>query len=111
LAYRVDISPAALDDAERAHQWLASRCGGYAIVWSGALLEAISSLETFPTRCPLVPESRLANRGLRQLVVGSGSSTFRIIFRLTHDEQAGHDIVRIWNTSRRALNVRDLSPG
>jgi len=114
LGYRVEISPAALDDAERAYGWLASRSGGYAIAWFNALLEATLSLGDFPMRCPLVPESRLAALGLRHLMVGSGASTYRIIFRFARDEAEDQDIVRvlrIWHASRRALNVQDVSSG
>ena len=57
MAYLVEISPSALNDIETAFLRLRRESPDYADQWFNELLEAIASLEKFPNRCPLAPES------------------------------------------------------
>lgn len=54
MAYRVDISPSALEDAEEAYLQIKERVSlAAAGQWYEGLLKAIFSLEKFPARCPV----------------------------------------------------------
>jgi plasmid stabilization system protein ParE len=68
MVFRVDISPSALNDAEASFLWIQKRSPSDSTDWFNGLLEAIYSLEKFPSRCPLAPESEAIELELRQLL-------------------------------------------
>lgn len=58
MAFRVDITETAIDDAEEYVQFIREQ-GSEAEVaqrWWHGLLDAIDSLEEMPERCPPIPE-------------------------------------------------------
>ncbi len=58
MTYRVEISARAENDAEEILEWLLARhAGETGLRWFSAMEDAITSLATFPERCPLAPES------------------------------------------------------
>jgi plasmid stabilization system protein ParE len=65
MAYRVDISPSALADAEVSYFWIKEHTPDAAGEWYEGLLETIFSLENFPTRCSLAPESEDIGKEIR----------------------------------------------
>lgn len=77
-------APAQLDIVE-AHRWLAERDPEAADRWFNSLYETIGSLETFPERCPLAPESRFFNREIREAFHGRRQHRYRILFTVTKD--------------------------
>jgi toxin ParE1/3/4 len=105
LAYQVDISDAALLDAEEYVQFLRQKKGApeAAERWFRGLVSAIYSLEELPLRCPAVPESIEFPFQLRHLIYHS----HRIIFRL---DRAGKTvtIARIYHGSRQRLQREDV---
>jgi plasmid stabilization system protein ParE len=103
LAFRVDITEAALADAEHFVEYLRreKRDTAWAERWWNGLLDALVSLEEQPGRGSLVVEAALRSRGLRQILYQS----HRIVFEL--DEQ--REIVcvlRIYHGSRRGAAAR-----
>lgn len=56
--YRVIILPAAEGDIAAAYQWLGEQDAEAAVRWYNRLLEVIFSLDSFPERCSLAPESK-----------------------------------------------------
>jgi plasmid stabilization system protein ParE len=114
MAYRVDISLPALTDAEEAYRWLKEHSPARAGDWYEGLLETIFSLENFPTRCPLAPESEDLGKEIRQLLYGKRGRVYRILFGITRDEKADEDIVRIfriWHSARARAKASDIKEG
>jgi toxin ParE1/3/4 len=48
------------------------------------LEEQVSTLETFPARCPLIPENELIGTQYRQLIYGDYRLIFRIAGRIVY---------------------------
>src|SRR5579871_3809985 len=113
MAYRIDISPSALLDAEEAYLRAAEQSPSRANTWYNGLFEAIFSLETMPTRCPLAPESEEIGRELRQLLYGKPGRIYRIVFALVYDEATEEEVIRvyrIWHGARDRLKAEELEP-
>ncbi len=114
MAYRVDISPSALQDAEDAYFWIKQRSPDSAGEWYEGLLEKIFSLENFPTRCTLAPESADIGMEIRQLLYGKKGQAYRILFGISFDESAGEDIVRIYrvrHSARKSITMDEIKEG
>jgi plasmid stabilization system protein ParE len=106
LAFRVDITEAALADAEGFVEYIRreKRDAVGAERWWNGLLDAHFWLEQRPGRGSPAPEAALRARGLRQILYQS----HRIVFDL--DELHGVvRVLRIYHASRRQLRQRDVS--
>lgn len=109
MAYRVDISPPALADAESAYLWIKERAPEKAGEWYEGLLEAVFSLENLPTRCALAPESQEFSIEIRQLLYGKRGSVYRILFGVSYDPETQENVVRIYRIRHSAQrNLKDL---
>jgi plasmid stabilization system protein ParE len=79
----VIIEVPAQQDIEEAHRWLAERDVEAADRWFNSIYDTIGSLETFPERCPLAPESKFFNREIRETFHGRRQHKYRILFTVT----------------------------
>lgn len=104
MTYRVDISRPALLDAENIYLWMKSESAERADAWFKGLVETAKSLENFPNRYPIAPESRSFFIEIRQLLHGKGKQQYRIIFGVSVDERTDEDIVLIYR-------IRNASQG
>lgn len=114
MTYRVDISPAALKDAEEAYLWLARRAPSSAGAWYEGLLEAVFSLEELPTRCAIAPESDDLGMTIRHLLYGKRGRVYRILFAIGYDDATEEDVVRIFrirHSARVKLTPEELGEG
>ena len=84
--FAVIILPAAERDITEAYEWIAEYDADAAARWYNRLAEAIFSLDTFPERCPLAPESRFLNREIREIFHGRRQYKYRILFTVTKNE-------------------------
>lgn len=96
--FKVIVLPSAERDIGEAYAWIADDDAGAATRWNNRLLEVIFSLDTFPQRCPLAPESEFLNREIREIFHGRRQYKYRILFTIT--ENAVH-----------VLHVRHGAPG
>lgn len=80
MSFQVEITEPAEGDAREAVRWIAQYAPEKASLWYFDFLAAADSLQEFPARCPLAPESSEV-RELRHLLF----SKYRIIF-LIDDE-------------------------
>jgi plasmid stabilization system protein ParE len=98
LAYKVEITDAALAEAEEYVQFILKQSNDdqAALNWRDGLIEAITSLQNLPGRCPLVPEQRHFAVELHQLLYAS----HRIIFRI---EPGLVTVVRIYHAARKPI--------
>lgn len=114
MAYRVDISPSDLQDAEDAYLWIKEQAPGRAGAWYEGLLDAIYGLENFPLRCPLAPESEDIGIAIRQLLYSKKGNIHRILFAVGYDAATGEDVVRIFrirHSARLKLTPEELQEG
>ncbi len=101
MTFQVEISPSALADAEESFLWIQQESSAKADEWYNGLVEAILSLENFPNRCPLAPESEDIGREIRQLIY----KKHRILFGVTDDVV---QVFRIRHTAQDRLLQDDL---
>ena len=81
MLYRVKVSRAAVADAESAYVWMKLNYSErQATKWFNGLVDAVNSLEEFPTRCPKAPESQELGLELRHLLYGKASACYRLVF-------------------------------
>ena len=62
--------------------------------WYAGLAQALESLATFPKRFPFAPEHNFPD-GVRQMIYGKGSGTYRILYRVIEAQGEEAGIVRI----------------
>ena len=84
--YQVIILPSAERDIGEVYEWLAEQEAQAAIRWYNRLLEVIFSLDTFPERCPLAPESEFFNTEIREIFHGRRQYKYRILFTMSKNE-------------------------
>lgn len=109
MAYRVDISRPAIEDAEAAYEWMRENTPDKAADWFAGLMDAIFSLENMPERCPFSPENREFVIEIRQLLYGKRRNAYRILFGIFYDNEADENVVRIYRIRHGAQRyLRDL---
>ena len=84
--YQVIILPSAERDTGEAYEWLAEQDAEAAICWYNRLLRVIFSLDTFPERRPLAPESEFFNVEIREIFHGRRQHKYRILFNVSETE-------------------------
>ena len=84
--HQVIILPSAERDIGEVYEWLAGQNEEAAIRWYNRLLEVIFSLDTFPERCPLAPESEFFNSEIREIFHGRRQNKYRILFTVSENE-------------------------
>jgi plasmid stabilization system protein ParE len=98
---RVAISLRAERQATLAFEWIAARDPVRAEHWYRALSGVLQSLELFPERCPLAPESVVFGKNIRQLTFGN----YRILFQIELDRVY---VIHIRHGSMSPLDEVDL---
>ncbi len=98
--------PAQLDIAE-AYQWLAERDREAAERWFNSIYDTVASLEIFPERCSLAPESQFFNREIRQIFHGRRQHKYRILLTLAESEV---HVLHVRHGARRALGKNPIDP-
>lgn len=82
MAYRVEITSRAERDLVDIYGRIQAENSPHATSWFNGMAKAISSLDRYPKRAPIIPE----NRALRHLLYGKKPYVYRIIFKI--DEKA-----------------------
>jgi plasmid stabilization system protein ParE len=86
MAFRVDVTPEAKQDANAILEWLhLQQAGETGLRWFRGLNEALASLSTFPKRCGLAPENTSLPFEMRQLLYGRRPHLYRILFTIDGD--------------------------
>jgi plasmid stabilization system protein ParE len=81
--WNVIVELPAQQDIAEAHLWLAERDPAAADRWFNGIYDTIGSLEIFPERCPLAPESNHLNLEIREIFHGRRQHKYRILFVVT----------------------------
>jgi plasmid stabilization system protein ParE len=101
MAFRVEITLQAEQDAITILEWLMSQLAGETgLRWFVRLKEAISSLEDLPGRCRLAAENASVPFEVRQLLYGHKPHLYRILFTI---ERELVYVLRIRHGRRRYL--------
>ena len=103
-ASQVRISETAIRDLEVTRSWLAQYSAEFAERWYEGAVQALQSLTTHPTRCPLAPENDAFGVELRTLLYGKKANCYRILFTI---EAQTVTILHVRHAARRFLNSRD----
>ena len=99
MAFRVETTPQAEQDAENILDWLMAQHAGETGL---RLEEAIASLANMPGRCSLAPESDSTPFEMRQLLYGHKPHIYRILFTIEGDVVY---VLRIRHGRRLSLGV------
>lgn len=86
MKYTVIIQPPAFADLDEAYQWIAARSPENAARWFNRFVEAIQTLERFPQRCGVAPESQQIGQEIRQLLYGRRGGVYRALFVVRNNE-------------------------
>ena len=105
MAFQVDITEPALADAEDYVSFIRDlrKEPDAAQRWFRGLVQAISSLEESPERCPVIPEQEEFSFEIRHLIFFS----HRIIFSIERDQKRVV-IYRVYHGARQRLSESDL---
>jgi plasmid stabilization system protein ParE len=76
--------PAQQDIAE-SRLWIAEHDVEAASRWFDGIYDTIGSLEFFPERCPLAPESEFFNQEIREIFHGRRQYKYRILFTVAEN--------------------------
>src|ERR1044072_6710784 len=76
MSFKVVVEKEAEDDLKETVRWIAPLSPEKAARWCVDATEAIESLENFPARCPLAPESKRFGAEIRHLLF----EKYRILF-------------------------------
>ncbi len=76
MSYQIILEADAEQDIDAATAWLAQYEPAKAVARHFDVMEAIDSLQTFPLRCPLAPESVTYGVAIRQLIF----QNYRILY-------------------------------
>ncbi len=82
--FRVSITRTAENDIEQAWSFIAQDSPEAADKFIGRLEEQIETLETFPNRCPLIPENENLGTRYRHMVFGDYRTVFRVARRTVY---------------------------
>ena len=88
--YLVEITKVAERDASSIFAYIARDNRDAAVKWIEEIESQINSLETFPERCSIIPETRELGREYHHLIFGNYRTIFRIqgskviIMRVVH---------------------------
>ena len=86
MRFRVRIEAPARAEMLEALGWIRERSESSAARWFAALSDAVRSLEEFPERCALAPESEKFEEDIRQLLFGKAHGTYRMLFTIRAGE-------------------------
>ncbi len=76
MSFKVVVEKEAEEDLKTAASWIAQHSPDKAVLWYFDAMESIESLENFPTRCSLAPESQKFGAEIRHLLFDK----YRILF-------------------------------
>ena len=100
MLYQIEVSPKAEEEAHEILRWLARHTPKKLARWHRDFAEKSQSLERFPARCPLAPESKTYDAPIRHLIFGK----YRILF-LIEDQTVF--ILHVRHVAQQTLTPED----
>jgi plasmid stabilization system protein ParE len=87
ITYRVKLSIRAEQDLNSIYERISADDSAVAALWYFGLEKAINTLRNLPRRCPIIPESKDTEGGLRHLLYGSKRDAYRVIYEIDEGAQ------------------------
>jgi toxin ParE1/3/4 len=107
MAYSVEFTARAARDLEILYVEKKAAESQAAARWYNRLKEAVYALETYPSRCPVAPESRNLKRKLRHLLYGKKPHVYRVIYEVDEERQTVW-VLTIRHAASRKIRTSDL---
>jgi len=85
MVYRVEFTRRAANDLYTIAEWAVGEAPLQGRLWVQRFLEAIQSLETFPSRHPIKPEVSGRHRQVRQSIFGRSRNLYRVYYEVVDD--------------------------
>ena len=104
MGYLVSLTARAVRDLSHIYEQIHASDSRAALAWYRGLQEAILSLEEFPLRCAVTPESQ----DLRHLLYGNKPDIYRVIYRV-REKQRKVDVLHIRAGAQRPLRGGEIS--
>ena len=108
MAYRVEIARNAEAELEALYLWVTARGPQQGAKWFNGLEQAVLSLDTHPTRCPIAPESFDPDRPVRVLHFGRKPHVCRILFTIDEGARVVH-VVHVRRGARQPATAPELT--
>lgn len=102
MPYRVRLADRALRDMQAIYEFINADASESAFAWFNELAREIYSLERFPERGAVIPESKK----LRHLLFGEKPSTYRIIYALDKRKHVV-SVLHIRHGARAPLSAKE----
>ena len=83
--WNVIVELPAQQDIAESRLWIAERDVEAADRWFDGIYDTLGSLEIFPERCPLAPESDFLNQEIREIFHGRRQYKHRILFTVAEN--------------------------
>ena len=106
MTYKLLVQPSALADLDEAYRWIAVRSPLNAATWFNHFVEALTTLEHFPERLPVAPESKFVRQPIRQLRYGKRGGAYRALFTIRGREV---HVLHIRHAARENMAAEELS--
>jgi toxin ParE1/3/4 len=100
MAYLVSITPRAGRDLAQLYEHINAQHSDAALKWYTGLKRAILTLEKYPNRCPVTPESAQ----LRHLLYGHKPHMYRVIYRV-REKQKCVEILHVRHCRQRGFST------
>jgi plasmid stabilization system protein ParE len=101
MAYLVELTLRAERDLDYLLERISADNSAEAARWFNGLEEVIHTLERWPRRCPLAPESKRAKRRLRHLLHGAKRDVYRVIYEIDESRK----VVRVLTIRHAAMDA------
>jgi len=91
--YNVKVLPIAREDIADIYHYISLDNPDAALRVTDKIMDKIDTLEKFPERCPIVPDSVLAKQGYRMLIIESYIAFFKVfessvlVYRVLHGKR------------------------
>ncbi len=104
MTHKVEITAQAKSEVDAAYGWIRAEAPVRAAAWRQGLLDVAQTLERFPNRCPLAPESETLAQPIRQLLYGA----YRILYMVEGDTVY---VLHVRHGAREPLRPEDDEDG
>jgi plasmid stabilization system protein ParE len=105
MPFQVRLTETADDQINKIYVWMRNRNAASADRWFRNLMNAISTLQENPRRCPFALEHEIFAEEIRQLLYGKGRNAYRVLY-IIQDQTVYVSYVR--HTSQALLTSGDL---
>lgn len=107
MEYNVLIQPQAENDLENIYNYLADFSVIIEDKWQKKIFSQMSSLSVMPYRYAVYPNVEFVKIELRQIVLGSKSACYRIIYAVIEKDKEVR-IITIRHAARKPINIEDF---